>query len=43
MVTKEAMVKIVIYVPVSHGDVIRGVLGISGAGHVGAYDYCSFT
>lgn len=36
-------VKIVIYVPASHGDTIRKSLAESGAGHIGNYDYCSFT
>lgn len=35
--------KIVIYTPTSHADQIRQVLAESGAGHIGNYDYCSFS
>jgi len=35
--------KIVIYVPKTHSDNIRKALAESGAGHIGNYDYCSFT
>ncbi|MCK4614073.1 MAG: hypothetical protein KAU14_04650 [Thermoplasmata archaeon] len=37
------LVKIVIYVPMSHADVIRKALGEAGAGHIGNYDFCSFS
>ncbi|MFC1616001.1 hypothetical protein ACFL21_02580 [Patescibacteria group bacterium] len=36
-------VKIVVYVPESHADEIRKVLAESGSGHIGNYDYCSFS
>lgn len=36
-------VKIAVYVPISHGDVVRKALAQSGAGHIGNYDCCSFT
>lgn len=36
-------VKIVVFAPSSHGDKIRSVLAESGCGHVGNYDFCSFT
>jgi len=36
-------VKIVVFTPVSHGDVIRKALADAGAGHIGNYDFCSFT
>ena len=39
----EKLVKVVIYVPVTHGDDIRGALGEAGAGHIGNYDFCSFS
>lgn len=39
----EDLVKIVIYVPVSHADAVRGTLGECGAGNSGKYDYCSFS
>lgn len=35
--------KIVIYVPETHADIIRKTLGESGAGHIGNYDFCSFS
>ncbi|MCR4260799.1 MAG: hypothetical protein NUV96_00425 [Candidatus Colwellbacteria bacterium] len=36
-------VKIVVFVPESHADVVREAIGKAGAGRVGKYDYCSFT
>jgi hypothetical protein len=36
-------VKIVVYTPLSHADKIRQVLAQSGAGHIGNYDFCSFS
>lgn len=36
-------VKIVVYTPLSHADKIREALAKSGAGHVGNYDFCSFS
>ena len=36
-------VKIVVFVPSSHTKAIRKALAESGCGHVGNYDYCSFT
>lgn len=41
MVTKN--VKLVIFVPISHADIVRQVLGESGAGRIGNYDFCSFS
>lgn len=40
---KYELVKIVVYVPVTHSDEIRDVLAESGAGYIGNYDYCSFS
>ena len=40
---KKDLVKIVIYVPVSHAGAVRRTLGECGAGHIGNYDYCSFS
>ena len=37
------LTKLVIYVPTSHADQIRQVLAEAGAGHIGNYDYCSFS
>jgi len=36
-------VKIVVYVPVEYADAVRQALGKAGAGHIGNYDYCSFS
>lgn len=35
--------KIAVYVPSSHAENVRQALSDSGAGHVGNYDYCSFS
>ena len=40
---KTSLVKIVVYVPVSHAERVREALGNSGAGHIGNYDFCSFS
>lgn len=36
-------VKIAVFVPSSHADKVREALAKSGAGHVGNYDFCSFS
>lgn len=36
-------VKLVIFVPLTHADIVRNVLGESGAGKIGNYDFCSFS
>jgi hypothetical protein len=36
-------VKIVVFVPTSHAEVIRRVLAEAGCGRMGDYDYCSFS
>ena len=36
-------VKIVVYVPETHADIVREALGKAGAGTVGDYTYCSFS
>ncbi len=36
-------VKIAVFVPESHADAIRKALVEAGAGHIGKYDFCSFT
>lgn len=36
-------VKLVVFVPLSHCDVIRQALGEAGAGKIGNYDFCSFS
>jgi hypothetical protein len=37
------LLKIVVYVPEKSADKIRKVLAEYGAGHIGNYDYCSFS
>jgi len=36
-------VKFVVFVPTSHADEIRMVLGEAGAGKIGNYDFCTFS
>lgn len=36
-------VKLVVFVPLSHADVVREALGNAGAGKIGNYDFCSFS
>ena len=35
--------KIVVYVPESHSEKLRGAMGNAGAGVIGNYEYCTFT
>jgi len=36
-------VKLVVFVPLSHADIVRQALGEAGAGQIGNYDFCSFS
>lgn len=36
-------VKLVIFVPLTHTDIVRQTLGEAGAGRIGNYEFCSFT
>ena len=36
-------VKIVVFVPKSHADVVRRAMGDAGAGRIGQYSHCSFS
>ena len=36
-------VKLVIFVPTTHADILREALGNAGAGKIGNYDFCSFS
>ncbi len=36
-------VKLVVFVPLSHADIIREELGKAGAGKIGNYEFCSFS
>jgi hypothetical protein len=40
---KSTNVKLVIFTPLSHADIVREALGSAGAGKIGNYDFCSFT
>lgn len=40
---KTGLVKLVVYVPVTHSDAIREALAEAGAGRLGKYDFCSFS
>lgn len=42
-VQEDALYKVAVYVPVSHGDIVRQALAQSGAGYIGRYSDCSFT
>jgi hypothetical protein len=37
------LVKIVVFTPSSRGEVVRNALAKAGAGHIGNYDFCSFS
>jgi hypothetical protein len=37
------IVKIVVFVPESHADIVREAMGKAGAGKIGNYTYCSFS
>ncbi len=36
-------VKLVVFVPTTHAQIVRDVLGKFGAGQIGNYDFCSFS
>lgn len=36
-------VKIVVFVPKSHTDIVRQAMGDAGAGRIGNYSHCSFS
>jgi hypothetical protein len=36
-------VKIVVFVPETHTDIVREVMGKAGAGKIGNYSFCSFS
>ena len=37
------MVKIVVFTPLDAADAVRKALAEAGSGHIGNYDYCSFS
>lgn len=40
---KSSNVKLVIFTPLSHTDIVREALGNVGAGKIGNYEFCSFS
>ncbi len=40
---KSRIVKIVVFVPETHADIVRDEMGKAGAGRIGKYTHCSFT
>lgn len=36
-------VKLVVFVPLTHSDIVRQALGEAGAGKIWNYDFCSFS
>jgi hypothetical protein len=40
---KSKNVKIVVFVPLSHTDIVREAAGKAGAGKIGNYTFCSFS
>ncbi len=36
------LVKLAVFVPLAHADAVRNALFVAGAGHIGAYDECSY-
>lgn len=37
------LVKLFVFVPLTHTEAVRKALGDAGAGHIGAYTHCSFS
>jgi dinuclear metal center YbgI/SA1388 family protein len=37
------LLKLVVFVPTSHGEAVRDALAQAGAGHLGDYDFCTFS
>ncbi len=37
------LVKLVVFVPKTHTDIVRKAMGDAGAGRIGKYGYCSFS
>lgn len=40
---KKETVKLVIFVPETHADIVRKAIGEAGAGQIGHYKYCTFS
>lgn len=37
------MLKIIVFVPLTHADVVRHAIGDAGGGKIGSYSHCSFS
>ena len=42
-VIESPMIKLVVYVPTTHADVVRAAIGDAGGGAIGNYAHCSFS
>ena len=40
---KNNVLKIVVFVPETHADIVREAMGKAGAGKIGNYTYCTFS
>ena len=38
-----SLLKLVVFVPSTHAQAVRDALGQAGAGHIGQYDFCTFS
>ena len=43
MLNQSQNVKIVVFVPETHADLVRDAMGQAGAGKIGNYSFCSFS
>lgn len=41
--SKSDNVKLVVFAPISHADIVRKALSEAGAGKIGNYNFCSFS
>ena len=39
---QENLIKLVVYVPTTHAELVQAAIGKAGAGHIGNYSHCSF-
>jgi len=38
----QKLIKLVVFVPLSHAEAVRTALGLAGAGHIGNYSHCTY-
>lgn len=41
--SESRLIKIVVFVPLTHADIVREAMGKAGAGKIGNYVFCSFS